>query len=111
MTAGPVQAAGERGGTMATRGEASSAGGGAPEEDRSADALRAMLHGHRRTQMLYVAAKLGLADLLREGPKGSVEVAGALSVDAQALHRLLRGLVVLDVLAETPDGRFALGPL
>src|SRR5262249_51660620 len=37
--------------------------------------MREMLGGYRITQMLYVAAKLGLPDLLAEGPKTAVELA------------------------------------
>lgn len=37
-----------------------------------------LLAGYRRTQLLYVAAQLGLANLLADGPKSSGELAHAL---------------------------------
>ena len=66
-----------------------------------------LMNGCRVTQALYVAARLGLADCLRDGPQGSDELARATGADAGALRRLLRALVSLGVLAEEPDGRFA----
>jgi hypothetical protein len=60
------------------------------------------------TQMLYVAAALGVADVLADGPLTSAEVADAVGADAGALHRVLRGLAVEEVVEERDDGRFAL---
>jgi SAM-dependent methyltransferase len=61
--------------------------------------------------LLYVAAKLGLADLLADGPHSSAELAQSLGAHAPSLHRILRGLVVLGVCAEEEDGRFGLTAL
>ncbi len=55
-----------------------------------------------------MVAKLGLADLLKDGPRATTELAGAAGVDAAILRRLLRGLVSLDVVAEVTADRFAL---
>ena len=63
------------------------------------------------TQALYIAAKLGVADVLAAGPQTGREVAEAVGADPDALTRVLRGLVLEDVLAEEGDGRFALTPL
>ena len=63
--------------------------------------------GYRAMQALYVAARLGLADLLQDGARGSEELARATGADARALRRLLRALVSLGVFAEDADGRFA----
>ena len=82
-----------------------------PGLDTSPQALRDLLNGYRRTQMLYVAAKLGIPDLLKDAPRHSAALAGTLGVHPQALHRVLRGLALLAVLTEEPDGRFGLGPL
>ena len=38
-------------------------------EMSAAAALREMIQGYRSTQLIYVAAKLGIADLLKDGPK------------------------------------------
>jgi hypothetical protein len=58
--------------------------------------------------MLYVAAKLGIADQLRHGHHTAAELARTLSVDASALQRILRGLVNLGVCAESAGGQFGL---
>jgi SAM-dependent methyltransferase len=58
--------------------------------------------------MLYVAAKLGIADQLRHGHHTAAELAHALGVNTSALQRILRGLVSLGVCAESADGRFSL---
>jgi hypothetical protein len=68
------------------------------------------MDGYMTTQLLYVAAKLGVADVLAGGPSTAAEVAEAVGADAALLERALRGLVLEDVLAEE-DGRFALTPL
>ena len=43
-------------------------------------------------QMLYVAAKLGIADLLTDGPQHIDELAAATGTQAAALFRVLRAL-------------------
>ena len=63
------------------------------------------------TQLLYVAAKLGIAERLAAGPCSGPELAVAVGVHPGHLTRVLRGLAAEGVLAETADGRFALTPL
>jgi hypothetical protein len=70
--------------------------------------LLEMLDGCRVVQALYVAASLGVADLLGNGPKRSEELAREIGADARSLHRLLRALASLGVLEERHDGRFVL---
>ena len=72
-----------------------------------ATTLLHLMTGYRAMQALYVAARLGLADLLQDGARGSEELARATGADARALRRLLRALVSLGVFAEDADGRFA----
>ncbi len=60
------------------------------------------------TQLLHLAARLGLADRLAERPQSGAELAAATGADAALLTRALRGLVLAGVLAEEADGRFAL---
>ncbi len=76
-----------------------------------ATTLLHLMNGCRVTQALYVAARLGLADLLHDRPWGSDELARATGADAGALRRLLRALVSLGVLAEDADGCFVLTEL
>jgi hypothetical protein len=73
--------------------------------------LLALLDGYRALQVLYVAAELGIADSLKDGPKSSVELAHASGAHAQSLHRLLRALASLAVIEERADGTFSLTPL
>lgn len=61
--------------------------------------------------LLYLAAKWGIADLLRDGPRPSTDLAAMLDADAATLHRLLRGMVAMGLLAETDAGAFSLAPL
>lgn len=67
--------------------------------------------GAQAAQILYVAAKLGLADHLGEGHRTATDLAQALGVDPAALQRVLRGLVVLGVCEEVDVSRFALTAL
>ncbi len=66
-----------------------------------------LLNGYQDTALLYAAAKLGLADLLAEGPKTSQEVAAMTGAHASSLHRILRGLVVVGMCFEEEE-RFGL---
>jgi len=65
-------------------------------------------YGAQTAQLLYVAAKLGIADHLQHGNTSAGELARTLGVDDSALQRIIRGLVGLGVCAESADGRFSL---
>jgi hypothetical protein len=62
-------------------------------------------------QLVYVAAKLGIADLLQDGPKYSAELAHQVGAHAAVLHRILRAMVSIGLLTEQEDGRFHLTPM
>ena len=70
-----------------------------------------LLFGYSRTQLIYVMAKLGLADLLRDGPGDYHALAEATATHAPTLRRVLRGLANLGVVAEDEEGRFVLTPM
>jgi hypothetical protein len=74
-------------------------------------ALYQMGIGHYISRALYLAAKLEIADLLRDGPKSAGELALATETDASALRRVLRLLASVGVFEERADGRFALQSL
>jgi hypothetical protein len=74
-------------------------------------ALMPLFHGARITQLLYVAAKLGIADLLSEGAKRSEELAQAVGAHPRTLYRVLRALASLGIFAEELDRRFRLTPM
>ena len=62
-------------------------------------------------QAHYVAAELGLADLLAEGPKSAGQIAEQCGARQDILVRLLRALAGVGVFQETSPGRFGLTPL
>jgi O-methyltransferase domain len=62
-------------------------------------------------QCLYVAATLGIADLLKDRPATAAELAGTLHVDEEALHRVLRLLSAQGVFEEIGCRTFANSPL
>ena len=69
-----------------------------------------LMDGYLSTQLLYLAARLGIADALASGPLASEELARRVGAGPGALHRVLRGLVIDGVLREHADGRFDLTP-
>jgi hypothetical protein len=69
-----------------------------------------MLTGYWVSQMVYVAAKLDLAGLLKAGPRSSDELAQATGTHPRSLYRLLRGLASLGVFAEGTAKQFSLTP-
>jgi hypothetical protein len=71
-------------------------------------ALRRLVNGYQVTQAIHVVATLGIADLLRDGPRTSGDLAAATDSHAPSLHRVLRALAAVGVLREDDDGRFAL---
>ena len=76
-----------------------------------ATAMLRMVVGCWTSQAIHVAAKLGIADLLEDGPNGCDALAAATGTHADSLYRLMRTLASLGIFAEEPDGRFRLTPL
>lgn len=70
-----------------------------------------MIDGYQVSQAIYVAATLGLADLLKDGSRTSDELAVATQADPPTLYRLLRALATVGVLHEGDGRQFALTPL
>ncbi len=70
-----------------------------------------MAMGHWLSRIVYVAARLGLADRLADGPKTADELAGATGTHAPSLYRLMRTLASLGLFTESDRRRFALTPL
>ena len=69
--------------------------------------MRNMLMGFVVSRALQVAAELGLADALANGPKGRDALAREIGAHADTMDRLLRTLVSFGVFEALPDGRFA----
>jgi hypothetical protein len=70
-----------------------------------------MLYGALATQMISVAAELGIADLLADGPRPVDELAADAGANPEGLFRLLRGLAGLGVFTEVSPRTFGLNPL
>ncbi len=75
------------------------------------EAMNHMITGYWVTQMIYVAAKLGLADHVKDSPRLPSELAPLTNTDASSLYRLLRALASIGVFKEDEAGRFASTPL
>ena len=75
------------------------------------ETMARMITGFWVSRCIYVAAKLGVADLLADGPQMSEELAGATETHAPSLFRLLRALASVGILAEVSRNCFALTPL
>ena len=73
--------------------------------------LQQLIEGFKITQCIYVAAKLGIADLLKDGPSSSEELAQATATHAPSLYRILRLLTAVGILTEGDTHHFALTPL
>jgi SAM-dependent methyltransferase len=63
------------------------------------------------SQAIYVAAKLRIADLLKDGPQTCITLASTTGSDATALFRLLRALSSVGVFSQVSKDSFALSRL
>jgi hypothetical protein len=61
--------------------------------------------------VVHIAAKLGLADRLADGPRSAAELAGPLDLHAPSLHRLMRTMASLGLLTGGEAQRFSLTKL
>jgi hypothetical protein len=77
----------------------------------SAAELRRLVNSYQLSQAIHVAAVLGLADLLADGPRSSDELAEATQTDSRALYRLLRALAAFGLFHEDDARRFSLTEL
>lgn len=73
--------------------------------------LMQLITGFQASQAIQVAATLGLADALRDGPADATILAARIGADAKALHRLMRVLAALDVLKTFDANTFALAEM
>jgi hypothetical protein len=73
--------------------------------------LKEIVYGFCLSQCVHVAATLGIADCLKDGPKTCAELAGLTGSHPAALCRLLRALASIGIFSEDEDGCFMLTPL
>lgn len=70
-----------------------------------------LIGGYRISQSIYVAARLGIADLLADGALETATIARLCGADEQSLYRVLRLLAGVGVLDEIGQGAFRLTEL
>ncbi len=63
------------------------------------------------SKAIYVAASLNLADLLRDGPKRSAELAALSGANRDALARIMTALTAAGLFAADEEGRFSVTEL
>jgi precorrin-6B methylase 2 len=73
--------------------------------------LSRLMDGYLTTQLVYVAAELGIADLIADRRISGQDAAAALGVHAEPLTRVLRGLAAGGLLDEDGQGLFSLTPV
>ncbi len=70
-----------------------------------------MATGYWVSQAIYVAAKLGIADLLNNGAQSCAALAASTGSDAPSLFRLMRALSSVGIFSQLGRDRFALSRL
>ena len=76
----------------------------------SSQGMLDLISGFWISQAIYVAAKLGIADLLKEGPKSAAVLASQASADESSLYRALRTLASRGIFSENTGRLFGLSP-
>ena len=79
-------------------------------QDPSAELMR-MINWYQVSQALHVAATLGVADQLKNGPKSYDVVARACGAHPPSFYRLLRALAAVGIFHETGNKEFSLTTL
>lgn len=70
--------------------------------------LTRLAFGVKLTQALYVAAKLGVADMLAQGPRSITKLAAYTGAHERSLYRVMRSLASIGVFREVEPKVFAL---
>jgi len=95
--------------TASTSGTTSAGPASAPAAGpRPGEVLMQLATGYMASAALYAAAKLGIPDILKSGPKPTTEIALACGANEDAVYRLLRALASAGVFNETSPRTFAL---
>jgi hypothetical protein len=80
-------------------------------ETRSSAQMLLLVRGFRVAIALRNAAGLGLADLLKDGPRTLADLLEIAAADRASLEETLDVLVAAGVFQQTPSGKFATTPL
>lgn len=82
-----------------------------PVEASVSDRMANMTTGYFVSQMIGVVAELGIADLLKDGPRESDQLAKSVGASPDALYRVMRALASVGIFSEVGDRCFQLTPL
>ena len=74
-------------------------------------AMLQLISGFWISRCIYITAKLGLADLVKEGPKTAAELAASTATHAPSLFRVLRALASVGMFTQDDKDRFGITPL
>lgn len=81
------------------------------DKTASPQALLELLCGMMRTQAINQAARLRIAELVKDGPKSVAELAEVTGTHAPSLSRLMRALASIEIFTEVEPEYFAQTPL
>ncbi len=65
-----------------------------------------IVYSYRKAQLLYVATKLNISDILADGPKSSDEIALITETNSDSIYRVMRALSSFGIYKENPDKYF-----
>jgi hypothetical protein len=82
-----------------------------PPQPSPQEAILNLALGYLASRGLHVATELGIADVLKDGPKSIEDLARATGAHQHSLYRVLRMLAGHGVFAEEPLGQFHLTPM
>jgi O-methyltransferase domain/Dimerisation domain len=80
-------------------------------EQRAALELTKLINGFQVSQIIHVAASLGIADILKDGSRSGAEIAAETGTHPRSMYRLMHALASAGVLKERDDNRFSLTAL
>ena len=78
------------------------------DPQQAAMELTRLIGGFQISRMIQVVASLGVADLLKDGPRSYDEIAAATGAHPRSMYRLLHALASTGVLEEEADACFSL---
>lgn len=82
-----------------------------PSNMQSPISVNEWVHAYWVSRCIYVVAKLGIADLLKDGSQHCDTLAAATNTHSDSLYRLLRALASIGIFAETQSRYFELTSL
>jgi hypothetical protein len=80
------------------------------EQDPFSDLMR-LVNGYQITQAIHIAARLGIADLIRDGVREVDALAAGTGTHSKSLYRVMRALSAVGVFNEAPERCFSLTPV